>query len=166
MKSPTANGIARVAYEATRAYSSVFGKAGRPDWLAASPRHHEDALVGVQAVLSGEARSGERLHHVWVESAAGGPFHSLPAPAYDQLSITERRKILLFRAVVLSMIDGPCSGDCHDVDCPALDDHACHLENCVSRFGVPPGLGCGLLGRGTENGVWGLEDASVLKLLS
>jgi hypothetical protein len=146
MRSPTASGIARVAYEATRAYSSLLGHVARPDWPVASPRQRRDALLGVQAVLSGEARSGALLHELWIKTRAGRPAEGSVAQRYAELAITERRRILLFRAVVLALVDGPCSGYSHDQDCPTLDDHDCHLDTCVSRFGIPPGFWRALLG--------------------
>jgi hypothetical protein len=150
MRSPTASGIARVAYEATRAYSSLLGHAARPDWAAASPRQRRDVLLGVKAVLSGEARSGAHLHALWMASRAARLAQAARVPRYADIDIVERRRILLFRAVVLALVDGPCSGYCHDADCPTVDDHDCHLDTCVSRFGVPPGFWPALLG--TQDG--------------
>jgi hypothetical protein len=98
-----------------------------------------EAMVGVQAVLSGEARSGAHLHEAWSKRTNPMPFGVL-LPGYDQLDVADRRKVLLFRAVVLALIDGPCNGYCHDDKCPNLEDHDCHLDTCMSRFGVPPGL--------------------------
>ena len=144
MRAPIASGIARVAYEATRAYAGLLGHEEGPVWLAASPGQRMGALAGALAVLSGEARSGAHLHALWLRrpgagTSAGAPA-AVPAPPYEQLTIVERRRILLFRAVVLALVDGPCNGDCHDERCPLLDDHDCHLDTCMSRFGVPPGL--------------------------
>jgi hypothetical protein len=62
------------------------------------------------------------------------------APGYRELTLEQRRKILLFRAVVLALVDGPCNGFCHDEKCPNLEDHECHLDTCMSRYGIPPGL--------------------------
>ena len=95
----------------------------------------------MEAVLCGAATNGARLHDVWrrrqtapLDSAGAmfkGDYHNLP--------IEQRRKVLLFRAIVLALIDGPCTGLCHDEKCQIVEDHACHLDTCLSRFGIPPG---------------------------
>ena len=46
--------------------------------------------------------------------------------------------MLLFRATVLALVDGPCTGLCHDEKCRIIEDHPCHLETCLSRFGIQP----------------------------
>jgi len=168
MRAPNASAIARVAYEATRAYASVLGQTSRPDWPQASPQQREAALRGVGAVLSGEARSGAHLHDLWTRHASGLPPRGPWAKGYDQLPLFERRQILLFRAAVLAVVDGPCSGYCHDQSCPVLDDHDCHLDVCVSRFGVPPGFWRSLLAVGVGGGEGGPDAHGVaaLKLLS
>ena len=139
MTSVTAAAMARVAYEARRVYATALGEGEPPKWEHASPRQRMEAMAGVRAVLSGEARSGEHLHEALSKRVSRPPFGVL-TPGYDQLGVAERRKLLLFRAVVLALIDGPCNGFCHDDKCPNLDDHECHLDTCMSRFGVPPGL--------------------------
>lgn len=131
----TASDIARVAYEARRSYSLALGEQPPPPWEEAPPGARSEAILGAEAVLTGEARSGAHLHDAWIRRAGLWP----PA-GYEQLDLDERRKVLLFRAVVLAMIDGPCNGFCHDEACANLDDHACHLDTCMSRFGVPPGV--------------------------
>jgi hypothetical protein len=139
MSPARAAAIARVAYEARRVFCRALGEEDLPDWDRASPGEREGALVGVEAVLSGQARSPAHLHEALARHGAMPPREML-APGYEQLQIDDRRKVLLFRAVVLALVDGPCTGYCHDQDCPVLDDHDCHLDVCVSKFGVPPGL--------------------------
>ncbi len=132
--------MARIAYEARRVYARALGEHALPDWDEASPREREEALAGVEAVLCGAASSGARLHEVWRRQT-----HPLDSPGamfkvdYHDLPIEQRRKVLLFRATVLALIDGPCTGLCHDEKCPIIEDHACHLDTCLSRFGIPPG---------------------------
>jgi hypothetical protein len=140
MISVTASAMARVAYEARRLYSAELGQAQHIAWEDAPLEERRRALLGVEAVLSGTARSGAHLHDAWSRRAAAAPPDQLIAPGYDQLPIAERRKILLFRAVILALVDGPCNGYCHDEKCADLSDHICHLDTCVSRFGIPPGL--------------------------
>jgi hypothetical protein len=139
MSPELAAALARVAYEAGRAYAHSLGNDDQPSWEQASPRQRMQAMVGVQAVLSGEARSGAHLHAAWTGRAPLGPFEAL-ARGYEQLELQERRRVLLFRAVVLAMVDGPCNGFCHDDKCANPEDHDCHLDTCMSRFGVPPGM--------------------------
>lgn len=132
--------IARIAYEARRVYARALGEYGLPDWDEASPQEREEALAGVEAVLCGAASSGARLHEVWTRQMK--PLDSPGAMFkvdYHDLPIEQRRKVLLFRATVLALIDGPCTGLCHDEKCQIIEDHACHLDTCLSRFGIPPG---------------------------
>ena len=131
--------IARVAYEARRVYARALGERTLPDWDEAPPELRREALLGVEAVLRGTASTGARLHDVLRRA------HPLDSPGalfkvdYHDLPIAERRKILLFRATVLALVDGPCTGLCHDERCSILEDHACHLDTCLSRFGIQPG---------------------------
>jgi hypothetical protein len=132
--------MARIAYEARRVYARALGEQEPPAWDEASPQQREAALAGVEAVLCGTANNGARLHDVWrrrtdpLDSPGAifkGDYHDLP--------IEQRRKVLLFRAIVLALVDGPCTGLCHDEKCQAIEDHPCHLDTCLSRFGIPPG---------------------------
>jgi len=138
--SVTAADIARVAYEARRAYAVALGQPAPPAWEEAPSDERREAIAGAEAVLSGEARSAAHLHETWTRRGEEVPAPSPFSPAYDQLGVDERRKLLLFRAVVLAVIDGPCNGFCHDDKCQNLEDHDCHLDPCMSKFGVPPGL--------------------------
>ena len=140
MSAPKASAIARVAYEAERVYASALGEGAPPSWEDASRQEQGAAIAGVEAVLSGEARSGEHLHEAWARQGMAVPALAMETSRYHALSVEQRRNLLLFRAVVLALIDGPCNGFCHDEKCPNLEDHDCHLETCMSRFGVPPGL--------------------------
>jgi hypothetical protein len=140
MKAVTRSEIAHLAYEARRAYALALGEEAPPRWEQATLPERSEAIAGVDAVLSGEARSGAHLHDTWARRAADEPTLELAVPRYSELELEQRRKILLFRAVVLALIDGPCNGFCHDEKCGNLDDHDCHLDTCMSRFGVPPGL--------------------------
>jgi hypothetical protein len=132
--------IARVAYEARRVYARSLGDDRVPAWDEATPQQRQEALAGVEAVLCGAASTGERLHALWSQRT-----RRLDLPGdlfkvdYRDLPIAERRKLLLFRATVLALIDGPCTGLCHDEKCRIIEDHACHLDTCLSRFGIPPG---------------------------
>lgn len=139
MSGVTASEIARVAYEARRCYARALREPAPPRWEDAPPGARNEAIAGVEAVLTGQARSGAHLHDAWIRRASRDDVGAL-APGYDQLGVDQRRKVLLFRAVVLAMVDGPCNGFCHDESCSNLDDHGCHLDTCMSRFGVPPGL--------------------------
>jgi hypothetical protein len=140
MTSVTPSAIARVAYEARRLYCCALGHDEHPPWEQASSHHRRDVLLGVDAVLSGTAPSGAHLHDTWSRHATVLPPYEVLVPGYDQLSMNERRKLLVFRAVILALVDGPCTGFCHDDRCANLEDHACHLDTCMSRFGIPPGL--------------------------
>jgi hypothetical protein len=140
MKPVTTSEIAHLAYEARRAYALALGEEAPPMWEQATLPERSEAIAGVEAVLSGEARSGAHLHDTWARRAADEPTLELAVPRYGDLELEQRRKILLFRAVVLALVDGPCNGFCHDDKCANLEDHDCHLDTCMSRFGVPPGV--------------------------
>jgi hypothetical protein len=134
---PTA--IARVAYEARRVYARALGEQLLPDWDEAPPQLRQEVLLGVEAVLCGAASTSARLHDVLTRHG-----HPLDSPGglfkvgYQDLPIEQRRKLLLFRATVLALVDGPCTGLCHDEKCRLIEDHPCHLETCLSRFGIQP----------------------------
>jgi hypothetical protein len=135
---PTA--IARVAYEARRVYARALGEQVLPDWDDAPLELRQEVLLGVEAVLRGTASTGARLHDLLTRHAnpldAPGAVFKVP---YQDLPIAQRRKVLLFRATVLALVDGPCTGLCHDEKCRIVEDHACHLDTCLSRFGIQPG---------------------------
>jgi hypothetical protein len=140
MSSFKAAAIARVAYEAERAYATALGEGPAPRWEEVSRQEQAAVIAGVEAVLSGQARSGAHLHDAWARQGAAFPTAEPLASTYDELTLAQRRKVLLFRAVVLALVDGPCNGFCHDDKCSNLEDHECHLDTCMSRFGIPPGL--------------------------
>jgi hypothetical protein len=127
--------LARIAHETIRAYGAETGGPPGPSWEVAPEDERRDTILGVEVVLDGRARSGRSFHEAWVRRLDG------PNPPYEDLSADRRRQLLLFRSVVLALIDGPCNGLCHDERCDDLDDHVCHLENCLSTYGVPPSLG-------------------------
>lgn len=131
--------IARIAYEARRVYARALGEQELPAWDHASPQQREAALAGVEAVLCGAASNGARLHDVWRRQPSLDSPGAIFKADYQGLPIEQRRKVLLFRAIVLALVDGPCTGLCHDEKCQIIDDHACHLDTCLSRFGIPPG---------------------------
>jgi hypothetical protein len=140
MSSVKASAIARVAYEAERVYANALGEDPAPRWEEASRQEQVAVIAGVEAVLSGEARSGAHLHEAWGRQGTLFPELEPVAPSYDELTLEQRRKLLLFRAVVVALVDGPCNGFCHDEKCGNLEDHDCHLDTCMSKFGIPPGL--------------------------
>jgi hypothetical protein len=141
MRRITPLAIAHVAYEARRMYCRALGESLPPDWEQASRQQRTEVLVGVEAVLSGTANSAARLHDALPkETMTIGPPYEFLASGYDDLCVDQRRKLLLFRAIVLALVDGPCNGLCHDEKCSLVDDHDCHFDTCMSKFGIPPGL--------------------------
>src|SRR6185312_11326099 len=95
MSTVTAFDIARVAYEARRFYALALQEPPPPPWEEAPPRLQTEAILGAEAVLTGEARSGAHLHDAWIRRAALSPVPRL-APGYEQLDVDQRRKVLLF----------------------------------------------------------------------
>ncbi|MES1206327.1 MAG: hypothetical protein ABUS79_10360 [Pseudomonadota bacterium] len=129
--------IARIAYEARRGYARALGEPGLPDWEEAPPQLRQEILLGVEAVLCGAASTGARLHDLLTRRIPDPPSNLFKVD-YQDLPIEQRRKLLLLRATVLALIDGPCTGLCHDEKCQLIEDHPCHLDTCLSRFGIPP----------------------------
>jgi len=127
--------LARIAHEAIRAYGRELGGPPPPPWDVATEHQRRDTILGVEVVLEGRAGSGRSFHEAWARRQDG------PTPPYEDLTADRRRQLLLFRSVVLALVDGPCNGLCHDEACDDLDDHRCHLENCLSTYGIPPSLG-------------------------
>jgi hypothetical protein len=123
--------IARVVHGATRVYGNLFGEMGVPSWEEASSWHRAVVIAGVKAVVSGDANSPEELHATCARIEPGN------RRPFEALSRQQRRRTALFRAIVVALVDGPCQGDCHDPSCPDTDTHRCHLETCLSEFGVP-----------------------------
>jgi hypothetical protein len=124
--------IARVVYGATRIYGHFSGEAWQPSWKEASGSERAAVIAGVKAVISGTASAPEALHAARVGAHLG------TAPPIEALSVEERQKTDLFRAVVMALVDGPCDNDCHDRACLKPSLHRCHLDTCLSEFGVPP----------------------------
>lgn len=124
--------IARVAHGATRIYRHFSGEMWQPPWEEASDSERAEAIACVKAVVSGNANSPEELHAVRLGARLGN------ASAFTALSHEERRTTELFRAIVVALVDGPCGNACHDSCCSDEAPHGCHLDTCLSEFGIPP----------------------------
>jgi hypothetical protein len=117
--------IARVADAAVAAFRQGWGRGlGR---AAAAPPVNGSIVRGVSGVLAGRANSIADLY-----AAMTGDERPCPALPPD-----DRRELALVRAIVLALIDSPCESDCHDPSCEGTHPHPCHLETCLSEFGVP-----------------------------
>lgn len=103
--------IARVVHEANRAYCQMIGDNSQKPWDEADAWQRESAVAGVQAMLDGSATTPEEQHETWVKhKRADGWVYGLAKDAvakthpcmvpYTDLPIEQRRKDLLFRAVV------------------------------------------------------------------
>ena len=124
--------ITRVVRAATVTFGSCFGGAQPPDNREGSRDLADRAIErAVRAILSGTANSSAELSAVLAD---GDRQASRP---YERLSGEERREHALIRAIVVALIDGPCADDCHDPGCEGTRPHPCHLETCMSEFGVP-----------------------------
>jgi len=126
--------IARVVRAATAMLGSCLGGEPPPEERHVGGDLPDRAILrAVRAILSGRANSPGDLS----AALADGDGDRRAFRPYEELSPEERRKRALIRAIVVALVDGPCSGDCHDSDCEATRPHPCHLDTCLSEFGVP-----------------------------
>lgn len=110
--------IARVIYEANRAYCATLGDNSQPEWRDASEPQRDTLLKGIEFVLANPNASASAQHDSWwqVKRDAGwtyGPVndaskqeHPCCVP-YDELPLEQQRKDDLFRAIVLSLSGVP-----------------------------------------------------------
>jgi hypothetical protein len=124
--------IARLVHGAIRIHGHYSGEMWQPSWKEASDGDRAAAIAGVKAVVSGNANSPEALH------AARMSGHLGTTRSIEALSAEERQKSELFRAIVVALVDGPCEKDCHDRGCRKPSLHCCHLDTCLSEFGIAP----------------------------
>jgi hypothetical protein len=124
--------IARVVRAATVMFGACLGDAPPAENREGTRDLADGAIVrAVRAILSGTANSPAELSAV----LADGDRHA--SRPYEWLSVEERREHALIRAIVVALVDGPCADDCHDTGCEGTRPHPCHLETCLSEFGVP-----------------------------
>lgn len=108
----TVEDIAMVCHEANRAYQYTLGQEPSPTWFAAPSWQVDSAISGVAAALSGTVDGPEGQWAAWKADKERdgwryGPVknaetkeHPCMVATYDQLPIEERRKDILFRAIV------------------------------------------------------------------
>ena len=106
--------IARVCHESNRAYCLAIGDDTQKPWSEAEEWQRESAVNGVVYALANPDAPDSAQHDSWVQGKldAGwkhGPVkdadlktHPCIVP-YDQLSIEQRRKDALFKAVVKAL---------------------------------------------------------------
>lgn len=106
--------IARVCHEANRAYCLTLGDASQRPWEEAEEWQRVSARKGVEFNLANPDAPPSAIHDSWLEEkrATGwkyGPVkdaekqeHPCFVP-YDELPLEQRRKDILFKAVVASL---------------------------------------------------------------
>lgn len=109
--------IAAITHEVNRQYCARFGNDNsQPAWEDAPEWQRSSALNGVRGIISGEVKSPKDSHESWMKEklANGWKFGDVKDPEakthpclvpYEQLSLYQRRKDELFRAVVLALKD-------------------------------------------------------------
>lgn len=108
--------VARVCHEANRAYCVGLGDGSQPSWEDAPGWQRASAMSGVRAVMEGTAVSPESQHEAWcAEKVAGGWVYGVEKDAerkthpclvpYGELPAAQRRKDVLFRAVVRALTE-------------------------------------------------------------
>lgn len=110
--------IAFVAHEANRAYCDTLNDFSQFPWSEAPEWQRDSAIAGVVSMLTGALPSPEQLHESWsaFKRADGWVYgtikdatmktHPCLVP-YAELPIEQRRKDVLFRAVVLALATDP-----------------------------------------------------------
>jgi|GEM_PF-2362409 len=109
--------IARVVHEANRAYCVTIGDESQVAWDDAPDWQRESAIAGVRAVIDGTADSPRRQHEKWAahkvcEGWVWGPVKDAVAKThpclvpYDELPLAQKRKDVLFGAIVRALHDG------------------------------------------------------------
>lgn len=111
----TIEGIAKICHEANRAYCAAMGDNSQKPWEESPDWQRTSAISGVKFKLANPTAPPSMSHDSWLAEkiAAGwkyGPVkdsdkkeHPCCVP-YDQLSVEEKAKDLLFGNVVMSFI--------------------------------------------------------------
>ncbi len=110
------NDIARIAHEANRAYCQSIGDYSHVKWES-SPKHVVDSVrAGAEAIIVGSVTNPREAHIAWMaqrevdgwkygaEKNATRKTHPAMVP-WDELDGKERRKDILFFAVVKALAD-------------------------------------------------------------
>lgn len=116
MDSTDVEAIARVVHEANRAYCFAIGDASQVPWDEAPEWQRESAIAGVLAVVDGTADSPRAQHEAWAAHKAreGWVYGEVKDPVakthpclveYDALPPFQRRKDVLFRAIVAAFLE-------------------------------------------------------------
>ena len=107
---------ARVAHQANKAYAESLYDFTIVDWDFAPLWQKESVIAGARAVAAGTTKTPEEQHQAWMnhkiaEGWVYGPekdnllkTHPCLVP-YSQLSEEDKRKDLIFRAVVKALLD-------------------------------------------------------------
>jgi len=106
--------IARVAYEAVRAYSQTFGDHARPPWDSAAQWVHDTYLNAVERIRATLAISPKAVHQFWREDMErmGWRYGTVRAPenlehpclgAYEDMPAWIQVKALLIISVVRAL---------------------------------------------------------------
>lgn len=102
--------IAKICHETNRAYCETIGDYSQPSWEEAPQWQRDSAVNGVKLHLEGDV-TPEQSHENWMKEkeADGWKYGEVKDPEkklhpcmvpYSELPITQRRKDLLFKAVV------------------------------------------------------------------
>ena len=107
--------IARVCHQAHKAWCEANGQTDQVDWRDAPRWKRDDTVIGVEFCIQNPSAPPSALHDEWVrqKQATGwvyGPTldtvaktHPCMVP-FDQLSEFQRRKDMLFHAIVTALV--------------------------------------------------------------
>lgn len=113
----TVTDIARVCHEANRAYCLSLGDGSQPAWDDAPTWQRQSAIAGVEFHLANPNAGPSASHEEWlrVKAADGWVYGPVKDPVakvhpcfvpYDELPAEQRRKDVLFIAVVRALEGG------------------------------------------------------------
>lgn len=105
---------ARICHEANRAYCSSIGDDSHLPWAEAPDWQKQSAIAGVEFNIANPTAGPSSAHESWVEEkrSAGWVYGEVKDPAakthpccvpYDDLPLEQRRKDVLFIAIVRAL---------------------------------------------------------------
>lgn len=114
MDQKTIESIAHVCHEANRAYCLTLGDTSQPAWESAQDWQRSSAIEGVRFNLSNPDAPPSHSHECWLDEKrrTGWKYGPVKDPAkkehpcflpYEELPEEQKRKDLLFKAVVAAL---------------------------------------------------------------
>lgn len=114
MDSKTTDLIARIVHEANLAYCETIGDTSAVHWEHAPRWQKSSCRAGVEAVLSGKAKTPEEQHACWlqIKESEGWTYGPVKDPEkkqhpcmvpYEALPPAQQKKDAIFRSLVMAL---------------------------------------------------------------